>query len=235
MSIEAYLQGGVRPGNRRSSPRRRLHLALPATVDAGAPADGVMRDLSETGFLLQTSTRLALGDRLEINLPHAGLVTADVVWVGDGLYGCQFETPISKATLGAAQLRADPVAEGPEPASSSSTIESFGARLRRLRRQRGISLIGLARLVEVSKPTLWKWERDDARPRQKSIEALARALGLTERELLFGTGEPAPLPAPAAARGGEERSLSEVLRACKEQIARVAGTTAENVTITIQA
>jgi transcriptional regulator with XRE-family HTH domain len=101
--------------------------------------------------------------------------------------------------------------------------ETFGARLRRLRKERRISLIGLARLVGAAKPTVWKWETDRARPRPKMLEALAVALGVSEPMLLSGRDlASAPM------------SLSDVIKECKARIAQSAGTTTDKVAITIQ-
>lgn len=109
--------------------------------------------------------------------------------------------------------------------------ETFGARLRRLRNERKISQVRFARLLGVSKPTVWKWERDEVRPRQKSLEAAASVLGVSERTLLFSGGETrrpeGEKPRPSSLQ------LRDIVNVCKEQIAQAAGTDAENVLITI--
>lgn len=113
----------------------------------------------------------------------------------------------------------------------SGREESFGSRLKRLRTERRISQVGFARLLGVSKPTVWKWERDEVRPRQKSIEAAAAILGVSERELIFSGGESREVR--PAERRLSAHQLKEVVSACKEQIAEVAGTGIENISITI--
>ena len=119
-----------------------------------------------------------------------------------------------------------------ETVSNAPTrAESFGARLRRLRTDRRISQVSFARLVGVSKPTVWKWERDEVRPRQKSLEAVASLLGVSERELIFSGG--GSRDAKSEERRGSPQHLKEVVSACKEQIAEIAGTSSENVVITI--
>jgi transcriptional regulator with XRE-family HTH domain len=201
----------------------------------------VVHDLSETGLLLQTSGQLSVGERIEVVLPHAGATEANVVWASNEFFGCRFEKRISRAALSAAQLlsgpQQDPVLDDrSEPTQATEGEESFGTRLRRIRKERGISLIGLARLVSVSKPTVWKWERDDVRPRQRSIEALAAALGASDRELLFGE-KPAARDedeGSSTTRQGAPERLSELVRSCKDRIAEAAGTSSENVSITIQ-
>jgi transcriptional regulator with XRE-family HTH domain len=240
MSIEAHLEQRRRAVESRVGQRRKLHLAAPGASGSGTAMNVVVRDLSETGLLLQTSGQLSVGERIEVVLPHAGPTEANVVWASNEFFGCRFEKRISRATLSAAQLLSGPQQDSAlddvfEPAGDPDS-ESFGTRLRRVRKERGISLIGLARLVSVSKPTVWKWERDDVRPRQKSIQALAAALGTSERELLFGekpAARDAAEGASATRQGGPEQ-LSELVRSCKNRIAEAAGTSSENVSITIQ-
>lgn len=113
----------------------------------------------------------------------------------------------------------------------AATPVAFGTRLKQLREQRRIGLVSFARLVGVSKPTVWKWERGVVRPRLRSIEAAASILGVSARELMLGreTREPPPNPVYTS-----PQQLSSIISACKEQIADAAGTVAENVAITIQ-
>jgi transcriptional regulator with XRE-family HTH domain len=208
----------------------------------------VVHDMSETGLLLQTSAQLSVGERIEVVLPHAGATAASVVWGSNDFFGCRFEKRVSRATISASQLQGEtqpgtgsseasvvPAADLALPAADLD--ETLGVRLRRLRKARGISLIGLARMVNVSKPTVWKWEKDDVRPRPKSVEALASALGVSERELLFGEKPARPEPAegssPSAARDGSS-PLGALVMDCKSQIAEAAGTSSDNVSITIQ-
>jgi len=109
---------------------------------------------------------------------------------------------------------------------------TFGSRLRTLRKQRRITLVGFARQVGVSKPTVWNWERDAVRPRKKSIRAVAAVLGVSEIELVFGDAAPAA-PLEAEYHSPPVR-LGAVIGDCKARIAEVAGVSARNVQITIE-
>jgi len=239
MSIGAYLeQRGAAPESRVGS-RRKLHLQTAAAAGSGDAMNVVVHDISETGLLLQTSAQLAVGEKIEIMLPEAGPTAATVVWASNEFFGCRFEEEISTATISAARLQSGPqpvaVSIEPAPATDSNPNESFGARLRRLRKERGISLIGLARLVSVSKPTVWKWEKDEVRPRQKSIHALASALNLSEGELLLGKKAAVSSAAEGSAVAASGHShLRDLVQSCKEQIADAAGTSSDQVSITIQ-
>ncbi|WP_443028828.1 PilZ domain-containing protein [Sphingopyxis sp. H053] len=71
-----------------------------------------IHNISGTGLLLESDVKLATGDRIEIELPHAGDITAVVIWASGRLFGCQFEGPVSPATLSAVELKS---AIGPAP------------------------------------------------------------------------------------------------------------------------
>jgi hypothetical protein len=66
----------------------------------------VIRDLSELGLLLETSADLALGERLHVELPEAGIRAAVVVWRRGNLFGCEFQVPLTKKIVSATLLRA---------------------------------------------------------------------------------------------------------------------------------
>lgn len=223
MSIEAHLENRPPEADRRAGARRRLHLQVEGATGDGAPVNVTVLDLSESGLLLQTSNELAIDEALEVELPLAGSQVAKVVWASHNLFGCKFDTPISKAAVSAAQLQAVPQ----PPPAPAETGESFGTRLRRLRKERDLSLVGLAKMLGVTKPTIWYWENDQARPRPKSLAALAAILEVPVDELVpaeWAAEVPEPLTPTA---------LNETVRACKQQIAQAAGTTPDKVDIAI--
>ena len=60
----------------------------------------------------------------------------------------------------------------------------LGARIRSFRQARGLTLVELARLAELSHPFLSQLERGQARPSMVSLERIARALGSSQIELI---------------------------------------------------
>src|SRR3546814_6877134 len=92
-------------------------------------------------MLVESSAPLEIGEVIEVNLPHSGKTAAKVIWTSGRLAGCQFEMPISPATLSAAQLRSVVVEVEPDAAQNrpASSAESFGARLQRLRTAQGLT------------------------------------------------------------------------------------------------
>lgn len=244
MAIGAHLETRVAAGNLRGAPRHRLHLAAAAVKLTGQSVQALVHNISEDGLLLETNADLAVGETIAILLPHQTEAAAQVVWSSGYLFGCSFTAPLSRAALSAAQLQSAP----PQPERSdrsrlqkdevslaaSAGLETFGARLKRLRLVRKMTLVGLARVVGVSKPTIWKWENDEVRPRQKSLNALCNALGVSERDLLVGEQVTESHAAATPGEPSPRSPLAEDINDCKDRIARSAGTHAENVTITIR-
>jgi transcriptional regulator with XRE-family HTH domain len=235
MRIEGRLE--TRPqGDRRGAPRRELHLRLTSLAGKRALANVVVLDLSQTGLLLQTTMHLAAGDSLQINLPHSGFQAAQVVWVSGEFVGCRFEEPITAATVSAAQLRSEPSgATGPVSRAALERLshedDSLGGRLRRLREQYNLSQASLAKLLSVSKLSIWKWERNDVRPRHATIAALAKLFAVSERDMLLGASHHAAGFEPSAEARPE--GLAGLVEECKARIAGHLGTTVDKVEITV--
>lgn len=98
----------------RSAARRTLRLEVPTSSSRDAN-EALIHNLSETGLLLETSAGLQVGEALQVELPHAGTITALVVWARGRFAGCEFATHVSKAAVSAALLRAE-VQAAPPPA-----------------------------------------------------------------------------------------------------------------------
>ena len=77
-----------------------------------------------------------------------------------------------------------PVAAPPAETASDPQAERIGARIRRLRHARGLTLVQLAESAELSHPFLSQLERGLARPSIGSLEKIARALETSQVELL---------------------------------------------------
>jgi transcriptional regulator with XRE-family HTH domain len=85
--------------------------------------------------------------------------------------------------------------------------ERIGGRIRELRRARGLTLVQLAVIAELSHPFLSQLERGRARPSMVSLEKIARALGSSQLELMAAAEDAAediPAQAPTVlVRAGE--------------------------------
>jgi transcriptional regulator with XRE-family HTH domain len=219
MAIPARWEEAAEFAGSPREPRRTLRLETQGALASGHATNVMLHNVSATGLLLESTVALAVGETLEIDLPHAGAKPARVIWASGALYGCQFDTPISVAALSAAQLRSA-VAEQVDltPRADAPPEESFAVRLHRLRKERGLSLGRIATQLGVSKPTVWAWEQGTARPVESRIDGLAEALGVERAELMASRN-------PSGLRDALARS--------REQIAQLVGTTPDKIRIMI--
>ena len=215
MAIPAHFERAQSTRQQRE-PRRTLLFDAQGTTASGGPAGVLVHNISANGLLLECSAKLKSGEAIEIDLPEAGPTPARVMWASGQLYGCAFEQPITSAALSAAQLRS--VVEGGVSVGAPGG-EGLAARIQRLRKARGLTLAEVAAELEVSKPTVWAWEKGRARPLDDRIEALAQVLGVPKSEL-EATG-----PGPA---------LQELLENSRSEIARACGTSPDKVRIFVE-
>ncbi len=216
--------------DQRQGARRKLSLLANGVQHDGTGIEVQIHNISGTGLLFESDIKLAACDRIEIELPHAGDITAVVIWASGRLFGCQFEGPVSPATLSAVELKSA-VAPTPEPAPAidpspsvddvhAATVidEAFGDRLQRLRTSAGLSLAEVAQRMGVSTPSVSGWEKGRARPTRGRVVKLAAILGVPTSDLL---DDAAP------------EEFQELVDRSREQIAHAAGVSPDRVRITI--
>jgi transcriptional regulator with XRE-family HTH domain len=220
MAIEAQLEEPAEAAGTPRESRRKLRLEAHGALASGEATKVLVHNVSMTGLLLESAVPLAIDERIAVELPQAGPSWAKVVWTSGNLFGCQFETPISAATLSASQLQSA-VGRNVDIAVRGDTAPglSFGVRLQRLRAERGLSQTQVAARLGVSKPTVWAWEHGKARPADTRIDALAQVLGVPRPELLSSpTGS----------------ALDDLIAESRAQIASAVGTSTEKVRIWIE-
>lgn len=105
MMLRARLSLPEAAGDRRRAGRRTLRLAISASR-AGEWADTVIHDLTAHGMRIETAAALAIGERIAFELPETPAVQARIVWKSDMSFGCEFDSPVSQATVSAALLQA---------------------------------------------------------------------------------------------------------------------------------
>lgn len=230
---------------RRSETRRHLLFATTARGDDGESQPVLVRDISARGLLLETEEGAVLDPSIAVNLPEAGDVEAHVIWQGDKLAGCRLDHHLSQATIDAVRAKGEAAhAEQIEDAEEAgaptprTAVRTLAARLKQLRIERELTRAELAERSGISTPSIWAWETGRTVPRLGSLETLAKGLGVAVSELQIGIG-PVLADAPALSfgeSGGDLRTvrLTELVAASKAQIAALAGTTPERVTITIE-
>lgn len=89
------------------SRKRRRHKLL-LEIEAHGPESlagmVVVHDISDTGLLIETESRLKAGEMVEVNLPQAGTMVAEIMWEGGEIYGCRFMRELPQAAVSAARL-----------------------------------------------------------------------------------------------------------------------------------
>lgn len=104
MSLRAQLDVEPRQGERRTKQRRRLRLEAEGSAST-AETKVTVHDLSEDGLLVESPIPLSQGEILEVDIPGAGIVQAEVAWSSGGrFFGCRFKEPISTGAVSAALL-----------------------------------------------------------------------------------------------------------------------------------
>lgn len=213
--------------DRRHGGRRKLSLLARGSHHDGTGIDVRIHNISGTGLLFESDIKLAAGDRIEIELPHAGDITAVVIWASGRHFGCQFEGPVSRATLSAVELKsatdAAATAEKPEleveAVAEPAGEERFGDRLQRLRTKASLDLGEVATRMGLSPATIASWEKGRVRPKRSRMAPLATILGVEPAELL---------DEPAA------DVLPKLIDSHREQIARAIGVSVDKVRIFVE-
>lgn len=98
----------------RAAPRHRLILSTDARRSGGETFPVKLRDLSQTGTLIEADAPIAVGTSIIVDHPTAGEIAATVTWSGNGLAGLQFARRLSAAMVGDA-VRISPVIWLPTP------------------------------------------------------------------------------------------------------------------------
>ena len=93
---------------RRRSPRHRLCLDAEVEGSGELAAPVVVHELSQTGFLIEATVPLSVGQPLQLRLPQEQPVAARVVWSCGRHFGCELQRPLTSAAVSAALLKARP-------------------------------------------------------------------------------------------------------------------------------
>jgi len=238
VAIAAELVGTLNQKGRRRSARREMKLRARGAPGTGAAEDVLIRNLSTTGMLLEAGTKLAVGQKITIDLPQIGHALGEVVWAGEDLFGCAFDRPLSEAAVSAALLRSDPQSGSDEgrqttAAVNRATAQTLGERIRAIRLARRLSLVEFAQKMNVSRPTVWAWEAGKSTPRPRKRQQLLQVLEVNESELQ-GLARVPVIASPGGEALSEEHSLKSVVEQAKATVAAAAGTTSDKVTLIVE-
>ncbi|MBA3054414.1 MAG: helix-turn-helix transcriptional regulator [Sphingomonadales bacterium] len=236
MSVLGQINARSRTGFLGNQPTRKLSLEGVTASFSEDKESVLVTNLSTTGVLAETNAPLSVGEPLEILLPEGEVLAATVVWANEGIFACEFERPLSVSTIRKVELHCSSPAriddQGANLPGGGPAAETLGERIKRLRRERGFSMVHFASCIGVSKPTLWKWENGTVFPRQHTIRVLAEALGVPELELIYGSERPAP--ADEQAQQSSLENLRNAIGLKKEELANIIGIPPRRIRIIIE-
>lgn len=116
MQVMARLETSDGAPFRKRERRYVLRLDVVGQASGDSSFDGLVHNLSSSGFLLESAAPLSVGDRFSLNLPHGDPVEAEIVWRDGDFCGCMFDGRLSKSEISAARLKGSSAAEEPLPA-----------------------------------------------------------------------------------------------------------------------
>ena len=237
MTVMGQINFRSRTGFLSGEPTRKLSLEGTAASFKGGQEAVYVTNLSKTGMLLETNAPLSVGEPLQVLLPEGETCSATVVWANETIFACEFERSLTIATVSKVQLNRKPKSnlsdENAIVRVEENPGETLGERIRRLRREQGVSMAHFAARIGVSKPTLLKWEKGMVLPRQTKVRGIARALGVPETELIYGSKRQVrqhdELPATVLENSGS------AIAAKKVELANIMGVTPGSIRIIIEA
>ena len=236
MTIMGQINVRSRTGILSGLPTRKLSLEGATASFRGGKEAVYVKNLSRTGMLIETSAPLSVGEPLQILLPEGDACSAIVVWANEMLFACDFERTLATGTISKIRLATSQEQREPGvaiPAGGESLEEALGERLKRLRRERGFSMVHFAGCVGVSKPTLWKWEKGTVLPRQEMIGTIARVLGVSDKELIYGSKR--QVSGNSRMNVKEFDNSGDAIVAKKAELACIMGITPDRIRILIEA
>lgn len=213
MTVTAFIE--IRPGGPSEPCDTRMR--FPGAKAKDGEFEITVHNISEFGLVMEGDAPLALGNPVDVKLPHSGAARSHVAWVSGRLVGLDFALPISRISLGAARLQGA-VAPGGTTTGTARHRESFGGRVQRIRLSKAMSQRQLARLMNVSDAAVCGWELNRTRPKSLHMDELARVLDVSLAELL---GHP------------EENNLLAQIASARETIAHSARVSEDRVKIQI--
>ena len=103
-------------------------------------------------------------------------------------------------------------------------IESLGARIKRLRQERELTLQDVADELGLTPAAISHWESGRIIPKSKKLQDLAKALRVSAAELTGSSASSAPPP---------PTEVDRIIREAEEQIARIMGWSPHQVRLTL--
>lgn len=172
MALRAYFDGEI----------ARLWLDLSVAPD---PPNAMVISFSETSFLVDAHTDLQIGAQVEVVFSDSEIWRSRISWAEPGLIGCLFgkSIPISLWDSGTRVRHRSPRTDADPLLDKRKGDASLGAKLRRLRTQRGLRQDAIASALGVSTATVSYWESERTVPSEARLSEVAYVLGVPVEEL----------------------------------------------------
>jgi len=196
-------------------------MTVSATLSTGDRIDLLICNISETGLLVESAAPIAAAEYLDIDLPHVGTVSVQIIWASGQFSGCQFDAPIASSLLSAIRLQRPQYSAPLTKRTPEKLPTNFGKRLQRIRREKGLSQQDLAAGLGVSAPSISGWEKGRTNPKSCRLTTLASLLGVTPTDLIDDDRMPYV---------GIENAVDR----SRDEIARLLGTSIDKVRIIVE-
>jgi hypothetical protein len=105
----------------RATVRRTIRLQANARLSRDA-VEVEIRNLSQSGLLIETAADLVIGESLYLDLPEAEIIEATVIWSRGRFFGCEFKAGLSKSAMSAALLLSPNEHPGRDAAASTMNV-----------------------------------------------------------------------------------------------------------------
>lgn len=204
--------------------RHEVYLEIGGSDSNGRPYHFKLRNVSATGLLVESEQDFRIDEVLSFTLPETGVRDARVAWKSEGLFGCEFSEQLTEGSVAALRLKGQPSKEGclnKLQVVLPPKTEPLNELLARLRREAGLTLGDVATALNVSKPTVWAWERGKSRPLPERLEAISKLYDIAAEYLRDGLGQ-------------DEDSARLVIEECRIRIAKACKTDPSAVRLMIE-
>lgn len=171
---------------KRKSVRNDIVVSLSAASDRHENFQIKLTNISINGASFETDVLLNKGERIQILISPGSALDAKIIWKRNNVFGCFFTEPLMGEALAYAtgpewsgsQIFAEVVTPRPFVATDPLPV-----RLKKLRQTIGLTLGEIARALSVSKPTVWAWEKGQAKPAPHRFNAISQFFCIDPSEL----------------------------------------------------
>ena len=168
----------------------------------------IVHNLSATSIMFECGVRLEVGAVFRLCLPPNPLVT--ITWTNGSMAIGEFDLPLPFKTLCLSRIKS---VVGPDLKlvhEEANPSLSFGRRFHEARLRNQMTQREVAKALRVTTATVCWWESGRSLPNEKRWAQIEACLGVSMAE-----------------------SLQDVVRTCRERIAKAAGTAPQDVTISV--